>query len=905
MDKPNQGVIAFIESNTTGTGSLFLEKAMSKDLKPLFITSDPRKYSFLAEKLIQPIILDTHSESEIYDYLKHIKNLKAIFSTSEYYIEIACTLAKAFKLPANDPVAVKLCRNKDQLAKVLSTHGILCPKTFVINSIEQIDDLCRRNFEFPVIVKPAKGSGSIGVLFCCTKDEIFNHAKCLFEENNRESNSVLIQEYIEGDEYSVETLCFDGQIKIVGITKKYLSNHPYFLEIGHDFPVYFAQSITESIEKLISSSFENLGFIFGPAHTEIRIKNGIPYIIEINPRLAGGMIPKIVQEARGIDLIEATLDLLIGKKVNLSEQYKDTASIRFIIPQTEGFLKSIQFDQDNISKKTIDFKINKNLNELVILRGDFRDRIGHIIVKESTLSACQKLANEMISSIFVEIVNDKETTLNSSYGRIQATLLPEVQAIFSQEISMDDKIKELKLLTDIDEAHIIMLLKTQNISQSYAKKILCQIEKLKIENFNSIKNHFAPRGLYLLYENYLIEKLGINIAGVTHTARSRNDINATLFKLNLRTHFFNIYKKLWQLRSALVNHSKISFRTSIPIYSQYQTALPGTLAHYLLGIENALSREQVALEFLYFDLEICPLGAGAGGGTSFAIDQSISAELLGFRSFAKNSLDAVASRDSVLRVLSTLCTCSVTLSRFTEDLQLWSTNEFNFLELPDNLCGGSSMMPQKKNPYLLEKIKGTLLSLLGHYTASITMMYKVPFGNSVEIGTESLKPLNKACHDFMMAIDLLIIIVKHIKINEVIAKNNQLENLTIATYIVELLVKNKIYNFREAHHVVGENIKNALESGLNPLEILIKFLKSKMIDVELDPLKIALEIEYGGGPGFKSTTLQYCQAITRLNEHSSWVKSKEDEVENARLKLANNVNDITIVANKNLRETLV
>ncbi len=903
----NQGEIAFIESNTTGTGSIFLEKAIAKGFRPLFITSDPNKYNFLTENLIQAIVLDTHSENEIYDYLKHFKNLRAVFSTSEYYIEIACKIAKAFGLAANDPAAIKLCRNKDILAKTLSTQGIQCPKTFVANSVDQINDFYSElTFDSPVIVKPAKGSGSIGVLFCSTKDEVYKQAKFLFEENNRESNAVLIQEYIEGDEYSVETISFDNQLKIIGITKKYLSKHPYFLETGHDFPVYFSKDITDKIEALIKSSFESVGFLFGPAHTEIRIKNDIPYIIEINPRLAGGMIPEMVKKAIGLDLIEATLDLLTQKKVNLSEKYKQYASIRFIIPKTSGFIKSIQFDHDNIHNNTVDFKINKKVNELIALRGDFRDRIGHIIVQESALSASQQLADDLINSICVETTEETENIEpNQNYGRIQGTLLPEVQAIISQELPMDDRVEELALLTDIDEAHIMMLLETKNITQPQAKQILFQIEKLKKENFNLIKNNVAPRGLYVLYENYLIEKLGINVAGVTHTARSRNDINATLFKLKLRTQFFNIYKKLWKLRSTLINHSKLSFLMPIPIYSQYQTALPGTLAHYLLGIENALSRDQTGLESLYADLEICPLGAGAGGGTSIPIDQNMSAEFLGFKNVASNSLDAVASRDLALRLLSVLCVCSVTLSRLTEDLQLWSTNEFGFIELPDTLCGGSSMMPQKKNPYLLEKIKGILLSLLGDYTASITTMYKVPFGNSVEVGTESVKSLHKACHNFMNAIELLIIIVKHIKLNDSVVKENQLKNLSMATYITDLLVKNKSYSFREAHHLVGENIKYALDNNLNPLERLIDFLKSKMVDIDPDPLKIALETEYGGGPGSKSTCLQYYQGVNRLNEHSNWLKTKQSKIKNAKLKLEKSTNDILSGNGKMLEETVV
>ncbi len=890
----NQGYIAFIESNTTGTGRLFLEKSRLKGLQPLFITNNPNKYSFLTEELIQPIILDTDSEEELFNQLKDLKNLKAIFSTSEYYIETAYKLANQLGLPANTPEAIKLCRNKGLLAKTLSKHGIISPKTFIVNSINKINDaICQINFNFPVIVKPAEGSGSIGVRLCYNKEETRKHVKFLFEEKIRETGSILIQEYIEGDEYSVETLGFNNKIKIIGITKKYLGSPPYFLEVGHDFPISLSKEVNKRIEELIFKSFKVLGLIFGPAHTEIRIKNNIPYIIEINPRLAGGMIPELIRQAKGIDLIEATIDLVTGKKVNINEEKNNFASIRFIIPKKNGFLKSIQFSNDNIKNSTVVFQINKDLNDFLTLKGDFRDRIGYVIVKENTLSNCQKLAKKVIDAILVEIVDDiEETQTNMDVGRLKTTLLPEIQAILNRKVSIDDKIKELKLLTDIDEAHIVMLFQTKNISKTQAKSLLWQIKTLKTENFDDIKNNNAARGLYLLYENYLIQKLGIDIAGVAHTARSRNDINATLFKLNLREQFFNIYQKLWNLRSTLINQAKLNLKTSIPIYSQYQTALPGTLAHYLLGIENVLAREQITLQSLYFDIETCPLGAGAGGGTSITIDQSITSKLLGFLSYNTNSLDAVASRDSALRILSTLCSCSTILSRIAEDLQLWSTNEFKFIDFPDILSGGSSMMPQKKNPYLLEKIKGRLTSILGYYITLASTMYKVPFGNSVEISTESLNPINNAHDDFIIVIDLLNIIIKYIKINEVITKKNQLENLTIATYITDLLVKNKICNFREAHHIVGKAIRNALDSGIDPLEKISEIARSNITNLDLDPLNIALNTEYGGGPGIKSTTCQYYQAITRLNEHGVWLNNKKNKIAHAELERKNTINEI-------------
>ena len=884
--------IAFIESNTTGTGRKFLLAAKDHGLTPIFITSNPGKYSFLAEELIQPIVLNTNSNQDVYQYLKNISNLQAIFSTSEYYIGSASSLARDLGLLYNSPEAINLCRNKYLLAGKLRQYNINCPKTIKIDSAEQINSI-ENNFCFPVVVKPVKGSGSVGVKLCFNKQEVFAHAKLLFNDDNLESRCVVIQEYIAGEEYSVETLSFNQQINIIGITKKYLGEPPFFLEVGHDFPAQLSKDLTKKIEELVSNSCHKLGLLCGPAHTEIKIKNDIPYIIEINPRLAGGMIPEIINQATGIDLITQTINLLIGEKVNLTKKNQQFSAIRFIVPKNNGTIKSIKLNHDKHKYQLVDFKINKHINDVVVLRGDFRDRLGHIIVKADTLYACQQLAERSIGSVLLEIEpNQIITEQNINTGRLKDVLLPEIQELINKNNIVDDTIKELEILADIDEAHIMMLLITNNIDSNKAKMLLQEITTLKTDNFDPVKNNNAPRGIYLLYENYLIQKLGINVAGDVHIARSRNDINATKFKLNLRERFIHIYQKVWQLRSILVNLSKSHVKTSIPIYSQYQTALPGTLGHYLLGIEAGLTREQSALQAIYTDLEISPLGAGAGGGTSFAINPEITAKFLGFSSCASNSLDAVASRDVSLRMLSILCSCSMLLSRFVEDLQLWSTNEFKLIEFPDYLCGGSSMMPQKKNPYLLEKIKGMLLSMPANYTTCLLIMYKVPFGNSYEISTESLKPINKAYDDFIIIINLLSIIIKNINIKHEHIKKNQLENLTTATYITDLLVRNKYCSFREAHHKIGSIIRDALDAGIDPHAAIYAFCDPIINKLDLDPLNVALQIEYGGGPGFNSTSNQYYRAIDRLNKHGVWLTNKKRELANCYLYRKNKIKEI-------------
>lgn len=858
--------IVFIESNTTGTGHLFLKKAIEKNYRIIFITADPEKYPFLATELIQPVILNTLDEGKMYDYLSNIAGLAGIFSTSEYYIEIAAVLAQKFNFPSNTPESIKTCRNKDLLAQRLQENQLNCPKTVIIYSLEEAKN--NNNVQFPVIVKPAKGSGSIGVKLCVNHNEYLDHIA--YQLNECCEKAVLVQEYIMGEEYSVESLGIHHRIEIIGITQKHLGELPYFLETGHDFPAKLSASLTQKIHQLVTHALEKTGLIFGPSHSELRVKNGEPYMIEINPRLAGGMIPQIIKEATNIDLIDITIDLIVGKNnTKIPEKLKQYASIRFIIPSISGQLITVEWPQEK-PDELVDIHITRPMNEVITLQGDFRDRIGFIIACADCLEKAQTITDQFMRSIRVH--SQPIQNLLNNTGRLKETLLQEAQELLEPiSDNTHNRVEEFRYLTDIDEAHLLMLHKQAIISTDTLKALLEKIQALRAEKFVTLNNKPAPRGLYLLYENELIHALGIDIAGRTHIARSRNDINATVCQLKLRAVYFNIYAALWRLRSTLTNQAQLHAKTLFPLYSQYQTALPGTLGYYFLAIFSALSRDQHTLQSLFSALDVCPLGAGAGGGTSFPIDSNYTATLLGFSRAAFNALDAVASRDMVLRLLSLMVIIGMTLSRLTEDMQLWSTNEFRLIDFPDSLTGGSSMMPQKKNPYLLEKIKGRLSALLGCFTIATMAMYKVPFGNSVEVGTEAIQTFFSTTENFINTLSLINLLIKNMIIMEENSQKILAQHLTMATYSVEKLVQDKDISFREAHHVVGEKIREALDNQQDALQAIQALVGNR----DIDPQSAVFNMQYGGGLG--SVKKQYESAVNQLNRDAQWLRERKKE----------------------------
>ncbi len=879
MNKNVAPVFAFIESNTTGTGHLFLQLARKKNYIPIFICKNPERYHFLEKELIHPIVIDTNDKEAVLSCLAEIENLHGVFSTSDYFIETASYCAKKLNLPGTHPEIIALCRSKNLLAKTLADQGISVPESVHITSEKQLEQALRQ-LQFPVVVKPAEGTGSINVKLCRNSKECSDFAKQLL---NKQPNSLLIQSYIDGKEYSIETIGLGDRIEVIGITKKYLSDLPYFLETGHDFPAPIADDLENILRDFITTILTRINFMFGPAHTEVRIVKNQPYLIEINPRLAGGMIPELVRAATGVDLISLIFDLYTSKEIPIKHQYKRHASIRFLIPKQKGIIaKLVNHNQTPFSQAVHAFSFTQNPGSTIQLLGDFRDRVGYIITQGNSLKESAAAAENFIQKIEISMSETDPSQENAfaDTGLLKQTLHPEALAIINgctRENSQELKRKEFSYLAAIDEAHLLMLTEMQIIPVEKTIILLQAIQALKKENFDCLLERTAPRGNYLTYEKEIIDRTNKNIGGYLHTARSRNDIKATIFKLQTREYYFQLSEALWQFRSTLIRIASTSLSAPIPIYSQYQTALPGTLAFYLLGIEQALARDQSALQHLFGFIMECPLGACAGGGTSFNISPSITANLLGFTNTANNALDAVASRDLALRLLAWASITGMNLSRFAEDLHLWSTNEFNFIEFPDFLCGGSSMMPQKKNPYLLEKIKGNTARLSGSFISAISLMNKVPFGNSMEVGTEALKEYYNSLIDLIDGIKLSELLINNLSVIRQNTEKAITQSLSMATCISEILIQNYQYSHKEAHYKVGETIRNAITNNIDAYTAILNLIPQESAQ-HFSVMDWVNKLSYGSGPGIETSLQQIKKSNARLIQEQTLIYTQKEQV---------------------------
>jgi argininosuccinate lyase len=434
-------------------------------------------------------------------------------------------------------------------------------------------------------------------------------------------------------------------------------------------------------------------------------------------------------------------------------------------------------------------------------------------------------------------------------GRLSSALDPEAHAIvydqYVSEESADPLGGELRRISEVDRAHLIMLGERGVVEPARAAALLRAVEQLRAENFGPVRGRPMPRGVYLAYEGFLIEQLGDETGGILHTGRSRNDLNATTARLKARTPYLALLDAVDRLAAVLLEKADRYADVTMPAYTHGQPAVPITYGHYLTGVAVAVLRAYGELLDAGRQLDVNPLGAGAIGGTSVPVDPERTAQLLGFTEAAPNSVDAVASRDFALNLLSTSAMLGVTLARVARDLSVWTSEEAALLRVADTLVGSSSMMPQKRNPFLLEHIQGRSTASLGAFVGAASAMTTAGYTNAIAVGTEAMRHLWPGLSDTTDAVTLLRLVVAGTEpLPERMAARAR-EGFTAATYLAERLVLEGM-PFRAAHHLVGETVLAALDSGRS-LEETARF--EGALTPDLAPDRVAAACAHGGGPG--------------------------------------------------------
>lgn len=831
----------FIESNTTGTGSLFIQKVIQRGFVPYFLTANKAKYPFIDDEQIICVSLDTTDVQAICEFVSALDGVAGVFSSSEYFIEIASEVARRVGLPTENTAAIRTCRDKKQLGEVLHANGIGTPRSQHLNLVG-LTEAALGELPYPVVIKPRAGSGSVNVKLNCNAAEALRHCERMVRDGQIDA---LAQEYVEGSEYSVETITIHGQTTVLAVVQKHLGPEPQFVEIGHSYPSLLAARQRILIEESVTMALRAVDFKFGPAHTEIRVLGDEVTIIEINPRLAGGLIPVMLDEVFAADLLGAIIDLWTGAAGLPDFTEKRYAAIRFALPERAGRLqRPITLAPEVRDGAGVCYvHVMKQAGDELRLEGDFRDRIAAVICSGDDYAGVDAAARQALAALCVEI-----GPAGPAREQAAAAGLPQaLQAIiYGGGPQADTLAAELGYLFDLNEAHLVMLGERGLIDPHVKRQLIAAHGALRHDDYAALRTLPRPRGLYMMLEQYLIDTLGAEVGGVLQTGRSRNDMNAAITQLKLRDAVGAVLDGLLQLRRSLVFKASREVEQAFPLYSQYQPALPGTLCHQLLAIEKALASECARLLHAIADIDVCPLGAGAGGGTTLPIDPELVAKLLGFSMPAANSIDAVANRNGVVHFLSSMNAIGLLLSRFAQDLQLWTTAESALAGLPDALCGGSSMMPQKRNPFLVEYIKSRATAPLGALASCSGTVGKTPYSNSFEIGAQ----INGYIADAHRAIeDVLTVtraLVEGIDADPGRVNAHLKQHALAATAVAEAVVHKHGVSFRTAYGRVRNAIRAAVEKSESVHDALAEFEPSL---AARQPIDWAMSHAYGGGPG--------------------------------------------------------
>jgi argininosuccinate lyase len=341
--------------------------------------------------------------------------------------------------------------------------------------------------------------------------------------------------------------------------------------------------------------------------------------------------------------------------------------------------------------------------------------------------------------------------------------------------------------------------------------------------------------MHMNIESALTKRIGA-IGAKLHTARSRNDQVALDLRLYVKDEINRTLALLKKLQRALLNLAAKHVDLIMPGYTHLQRAQPIYFAHYLLGQIEAFARDAERLGDCLPRTDVLTLGSGALAGSTIALDRELIARELGFAGVSQNSLDAVSDRDFVCEFLFCLALIGMHLSRLSEDLIIWSTSEFGFIEFSEAFSTGSSLMPQKKNPDMAELTRGKTGRLYGNLMAILTTLKALPSSYNRDL-QEDKEALFDSVDTVSAALDLFSLMLPELKINRVRMKSAAGDPSLLATDLAEYLVKKGV-PFRDAHEIVGRVVSDAIKKGKKLNEISLRELKKFSTRFDVDVAKV-------------------------------------------------------------------
>ena len=403
--------------------------------------------------------------------------------------------------------------------------------------------------------------------------------------------------------------------------------------------------------------------------------------------------------------------------------------------------------------------------------------------------------------------------------------------LFNASIDFDKRLYAQDIEGSI--AHAIMLEKQGILTLEEKDAIVKGLTTIReqLEN-GSLEITDKYEDIHSFVEANLTDMIG-DAGKKLHTGRSRNDQVALDMKLYVRSQVAEIEEELKKFQKILVHIMEENLETYMPGFTHLQKAQPVTLAHHFGAYFEMFRRDRSRLSDIYERMNTCPLGAGALAGTTYPLDRAYTASMLGFEGPTLNSMDSVSDRDYVIEFLSALSTIMMHLSRFSEEVIIWNSNEYGFVEIDDAFSTGSSIMPQKKNPDIAELVRGKTGRVYGHLVAMLTTMKGLPLAYNKDMqedkeGTfDAIDTVKECISMFMQMVDTM-------KFRKDVMARSAMMGFTNATDAADYLVKHGV-PFRDAHGIIGRLVLTCIEKGKSIEEMSLEELKqiSEVFDADI------------------------------------------------------------------------
>ena len=382
-----------------------------------------------------------------------------------------------------------------------------------------------------------------------------------------------------------------------------------------------------------------------------------------------------------------------------------------------------------------------------------------------------------------------------------------------------------------NRAQAVMLCRCSIITQANAAALLKALAQVDAAGLDALNYQSGVEDLFFAVENRLIELAGAEYGGNLQLARSRNDLGYALTRLALRPAQLEAAEALISLRESLLAFAREHLETLMPGYTHTQPAQPTTMAHYIAGVLAGLQRDTARLRFAYATNNQSPLGAAALTGTAFPIDRELSARLLGFDGFQLSTYDSIGASDNMTDVAGALSTLGVNLSRFTKDMLFWATQESGAIRIDEGFLQISSIMPQKRNPVVLEHLRARISRMLAQAQGITLQCHNIPFGDTQDIEDEIIPLLFGSLETAVEILRLYAAVVDTLGVNVERLRRRAIAGFTTVTELADTLAREAGLPFRQAHSLVAALVGHAQAQGLAPTDLTADDLRKVAWDM--------------------------------------------------------------------------